>query len=83
MLVIWHLRKLGLREINLPKATQLESDENRNQTQVRLTPKCLEPTFHSLAFRTHVVLSTSWAETALLNVISFHENDNIILGNQL
>lgn len=41
MLVIWRLRKPELREINLPKATQLGSGEDSNQTQVCLTPTLL------------------------------------------
>lgn len=52
---MWHLRKLGLREINLPKATQLGSGEDSNQTQVCLTPEFLGPTYQSLVFLMHVV----------------------------
>lgn len=77
MLVTWHLRKQGLREINLPKATQLGIDEDNNQTQVCLTPEFLEPTYQSLVFLMHVMVSHSWTKPALENRISFHTNDNI------
>ena len=76
---MWRLRKLGLRDINLPKATQLGSGEDSNQTQVCLTPKFLGPTYQSLVFLMHMVVSHSWAKSALQNTIRFHANDNIFM----
>lgn len=82
MLVIRHLRKLELREINLPKASQLGSGEDSNQTQVCLTPTFLEPTYQSLTFLMHLVVSHSRAEPALLKTIRFHVNDNIFMAGK-